>query len=147
MLHSPAYVSYPLSLFLTPSPSSTAASLPSTSFWGKFKPKSKDDPRPPPSQMALQTQRHLTLIFGDLETIQKVRTFFSSLDFPDVMYPAAEHLFCACALPCTLYLLDPLSLGIGCNRSRLDKASSRCPVHPQGSYRICITTCRRKSSY
>lgn len=74
MLHSPAFVSYPLlSLFFSYPhfPSSTTASLPSTSFWGKFKPKQKDDPRPP-AQMALQTQRHLTLIFGDLETVQKV---------------------------------------------------------------------------
>ncbi|KAF8746085.1 hypothetical protein AX14_000148 [Amanita brunnescens Koide BX004] len=53
--------------------------LPSTSFWGKFKPKSKDDPRPP-AQMALQAQRHLTLIFGDLETVQKLPNTFSELD-------------------------------------------------------------------
>ncbi|KAF8636727.1 hypothetical protein AX17_003530 [Amanita inopinata Kibby_2008] len=62
------------------SPASTSASLPSTSFWGKFKPKAKEDVRPPPSQMALQTQRHLTLIFGELETVQKLPNSFAELD-------------------------------------------------------------------
>lgn len=51
---------------------STSASLPSQSFWGKFKPKNKEDMRDRQAQMALARQRLLTMAFGDMETIRMV---------------------------------------------------------------------------
>jgi hypothetical protein len=52
---------------------STSGSLPSQSFWGKFKPKNnKDIDRD--AQMALSRQRLLTLVFGEMETIRMVRS-------------------------------------------------------------------------
>ena len=48
---------------------STNGSLPSQSFWGKFKPRGgKDSDRN--GQMALSRQRLLTLAYGDMETIR-----------------------------------------------------------------------------
>jgi hypothetical protein len=58
---------------------STSASLPSQSFWGKFKGGSggggkniKDDMREQQAQMAIARQRLLTLAYGDMETIRMV---------------------------------------------------------------------------
>ena len=57
---------------------STSASLPSQSFWGKFKPKTKEtDMRDKQAQMALARQRLLTLAYGDMETIRMVRIYSS----------------------------------------------------------------------
>ncbi|KAG9318692.1 hypothetical protein JVU11DRAFT_787 [Chiua virens] len=55
------------------SPASTSASLPSQSFWNKFKNKKSDkdsDYRERQSQMALARQRLLTLAYGDMETVR-----------------------------------------------------------------------------
>ncbi|CAK5277408.1 unnamed protein product [Mycena citricolor] len=63
------------------SPASTSASLPSQSFWGKFKPKgNKDEMRDKTSQMALARQRLLTLAFGDMETIRMLPNSFAELE-------------------------------------------------------------------
>ncbi|KAF7294903.1 hypothetical protein MIND_01028300 [Mycena indigotica] len=62
------------------SPASTSASLPSQSFWGKFKPKNKDDMRDKQAQMALARQRLLTLAYGDMETIRVLPTTFAELE-------------------------------------------------------------------
>ncbi|KAF7304916.1 hypothetical protein MKEN_01205900 [Mycena kentingensis (nom. inval.)] len=62
------------------SPASTSASLPSQSFWGKFKPKTKDDLRDKQAQMALARQRLLTLAYGDMETIRVLPTTFAELE-------------------------------------------------------------------
>jgi hypothetical protein len=60
---------------------STNASLPSQSFWGKFKgggggggggKNNKDDMREQQAQMAIARQRLLTLAYGDMETIRMV---------------------------------------------------------------------------
>ena len=76
MLLSPAYV--PPSLRVSPSISlhrSTSASLPSQSFWNKFKNKKSDkdsEYREKHSHMALARQRLLTLAYGDMETVRVV---------------------------------------------------------------------------
>ncbi|PFH54311.1 hypothetical protein AMATHDRAFT_580 [Amanita thiersii Skay4041] len=62
------------------SPASTTTSLPSATFWGKFKPKPKEDIRASQAQMAVQSQRLLTLVFGEVETIQKLPNSFAELD-------------------------------------------------------------------
>ncbi|KAF7323010.1 hypothetical protein HMN09_00080700 [Mycena chlorophos] len=62
------------------SPASTSASLPSQSFWGKFKPQKKDEMRDKQSQMALARQRLLTLAYGDMETIRVLPTTFAELE-------------------------------------------------------------------
>ncbi|KAK7054844.1 hypothetical protein VNI00_003307 [Paramarasmius palmivorus] len=52
------------------SPRSSNGGLPNQSFWGRFRPKSKEPDKPPPMPpMALTRQRLLTLAFGDMETI------------------------------------------------------------------------------
>ncbi|KAJ7632671.1 hypothetical protein FB45DRAFT_913120 [Roridomyces roridus] len=61
------------------SPASTSASLPQ-SFWGKFKPKGKEDMRDKQSQMALARQRLLTLAYGDMETIRMLPGSFGELE-------------------------------------------------------------------
>jgi hypothetical protein len=61
---------------------STSASLPSQSFWGKFKGgKNKQDLdlREKQAQMALSRQRLLTLAFGDMETIRMVSIALTTL--------------------------------------------------------------------
>lgn len=63
------------------SPASTSASLPSQSFWGKFKPKNKEtDMRDKQAQMALARQRLLTLAYGDMETIRMLPNSYAELD-------------------------------------------------------------------
>ncbi|KAH0827161.1 hypothetical protein J3R83DRAFT_4852 [Lanmaoa asiatica] len=55
------------------SPASTSASLPSQSFWNKFKNKKSDkdsEYRERQSHMALARQRLLTLAYGDMETVR-----------------------------------------------------------------------------
>ncbi|KAL0946840.1 hypothetical protein HGRIS_013008 [Hohenbuehelia grisea] len=61
------------------SPASTNGSLPSQSFWGKFKPKPKDDMNRQ-AQMALARQRLLTLAYGDMETIRMLPSSFVELE-------------------------------------------------------------------
>nr|GAT53192.1 predicted protein [Mycena chlorophos] len=73
------------------SPASTSASLPSQSFWGKFKPQKKDEMRDKQSQMALARQRLLTLAYGDMETIRVVRRSATGLSIL-ISLPASDHL-------------------------------------------------------
>ena len=56
---------------------STSASLPSQSFWGKFKKKGdkESEARERQAQMALARQRLLTLAYEDMETVRVVSTF------------------------------------------------------------------------
>lgn len=51
---------------------------PQGSFWGKFKPKSRDPE--PAGQMAVARQRLLTLAFEDMETIRVLPNSFAELD-------------------------------------------------------------------
>ncbi|KAH7889215.1 hypothetical protein F5I97DRAFT_1827122 [Phlebopus sp. FC_14] len=65
------------------SPASTSASLPSQSFWGKFKNKKSDkesDYREKQAQMALARQRLLTLAYGDMETVRMLPQTFPELE-------------------------------------------------------------------
>lgn len=93
---------------------STSASLPSQSFWGKFKggggggggggKNNKDvDMRDKQAQMAIARQRLLTLAYGDMETIRMVS------------YHPRRRLY-ACLLPVASYQL------CGTSRSALTNA-------------------------
>ncbi|KAF8654201.1 hypothetical protein AX16_003728 [Volvariella volvacea WC 439] len=64
------------------SPASTSASLPpSSSFWGKFKPKKPEpDLREMQGHMAIARQRLLTLAYEDMETIRMLPNTFAELD-------------------------------------------------------------------
>jgi hypothetical protein len=56
---------------------STSASLPSQSFWGKFKKKGDKESefRERQAQMALARQRLLTLAYEEMETVRVVRSY------------------------------------------------------------------------
>lgn len=58
---------------------STSASLPSQSFWGKFKKKGDKESefRERQAQMALARQRLLTLAYDEMETVRVVRISFA----------------------------------------------------------------------
>jgi hypothetical protein len=109
MLLSPAYASHlilsrsstlvthsNLPLFFT---RTSNASLPSQSFWSKFKgsggKSNRDaDMRGQPPQMSLSRQRLLTLVYGDMETVRMVRIIPLPLAVSqfDAVWPAAKYL-------------------------------------------------------
>lgn len=64
------------------SPASTSASLPSQSFWGKFKKKGDKESefRERQAQMALARQRLLTLAYEDMETVRVLPNSFPELE-------------------------------------------------------------------
>ncbi|KAG2158181.1 uncharacterized protein EDB93DRAFT_1077407 [Suillus bovinus] len=60
---------------------STSASLPTQSFWGKFKKKDKESEfRERQAQMALARQRLLTLAYEDMETVRVLPNSFPELE-------------------------------------------------------------------
>lgn len=82
---------------------STSASLPSQSFWNKFKNKKSDkesEYRERQSQMALARQRLLTLAYGDMETVRVVS--ISPFPLPRrsrISPPAPAKLSCEDPIP------------------------------------------------
>lgn len=81
------------------SPASTSASLPSQSFWGKFKGKKTDrdsEYRDKQSQMALARQRLLTLAYDEMETVRVLPQSFTELEAVarDWAKPPPDAVFC-----------------------------------------------------
>ena len=127
---------------------STSAGLPSapTSFWGKLKPKNKEGDlrQQATTQMAIARQRLLTLVCGEHETLHLVCSHpvhFSLGVTLSLLHSFQTHsLFVSCFLLSfnCFYLFFS---GIGKSRSKLDKASPRCPVSPSCSGRVCFPAC------
>ncbi len=148
MLHSPAFVSYPLLSylsFLTPFPQLNYRQSAVHIILGQVQAQTKGRPPSSRSDGAVNTAPS-DPDFRRFGNSSEGMIYHSPICSPDVMHPAAEYLYCACPLP--PFCSRPTTVsGTGCNRSRLDKTSSRCPLHPQGSYRICFAACCCKRSY
>lgn len=81
---------------------STSASLPSQSFWNKFKNKKSDkdsDYREKQSHMALARQRLLTLAYGDMETVRVVSVLSLCPSAHSWLPSAATKLSCEAPIP------------------------------------------------
>ena len=147
MLLSPAYVPRRpscsrLSFLLC---RSTSASLPSQSFWNKFKNKKTDNNEyQRQSQMALARQRLLTLAYGDMETIRVVSRSSPCPIRRSSIQSAATKLSCVCASLSMPYPSRPPSLGTRSCRQRLDKAPTRCHLQLASADRICLSPCLRE---
>lgn len=86
-------------------------------FWGRFKPKNKEpDLRQQAAQMSLETQRLLTLVFGEQESIHKVY-LFSQLLIASHLFRNSFHrrISCVCNFSATIaYLSCLLGPGSSC---------------------------------
>ena len=126
---------------------STSASLPSQSFWNKFKNKKSDkdtDYRGGQSHMALARQRLLTLAYGDMETVRVVSLLPSlSPDAHSFLPSAATKLSCEDSRSIRFISppTDTDTLGARGRRQRLDKASPRCHLQLASAYGICFSPC------
>ena len=170
MLLSPAYApfsssssssssSYPLpalssvlpgmqSLSLASTPSTSSGSLPSRSFWGKYKTKTNESDSPQrPAQMALQRQPLLTLAYGDMETIRMVRAVFTLsiscvlISF-SVRWQLPNNFAVRSMFSFTAVVRGRLMGSIGPRRpcERLDETAARCDLLPPCSGRIRFPT-------